>query len=481
LEIQINIERGKCSKKQFVFNKSFCIGRGSECSIKLDDGIVSRKHVEFYYDNDKWWVSDLTSSNGTYINGKKISTVPLENDTKIEMGKDGPVVNVILHSEKRTEHSNKMDGSSVNHYINHYFSENQNGHELGDHTRMIRQAFEVVQKKRSKKYKYVILIIAVLFLISGGYAVYQYHNNSKQRELAENIFYKMKSMELELSKLSKTVMTSGDKKAIEVINKIRKDHLEMGGKYDQFIDKLGIYDMDEKTKIIFRMARIFGECELNIPQEFIDEVKNFIGKWHTSNRLINAIKRAKVSGYNEIIVERMSKYHLPKQFFYLALQESDFKPKIVGPKTKYGYAKGIWQFISTTAIKYGLKVGPLLEEPLYDKRDERFDFVKATDAAAKYINDIYTYDAQASGLLVIASYNWGEHNVGGLVRQYISKMPENPRGRNFWQLLKKYRNNLPDETYNYVFYIFSAAVIGENPKLFGFNFDNPLMNRPSTN
>jgi len=33
---------------------------------------------------------------------------------------------------------------------------------------------------------------------------------------------------------------------------------------------------------------------------------------------------------------------------------------------------------------------------------------------------------------------------------------------------------VPDQTYNYVFYIVSAAVIGENPRLFGFQFDNPL-------
>ena len=51
-------------------------------------------------------------------------------------------------------------------------------------------------------------------------------------------------------------------------------------------------------------------------------------------------------------------------------------------------------------------------------------------------------------------------------------MPENPRQRNFWNLLA--RHTLPDETYNYVFYIVSAAVIGENPRLFGFDFDNPL-------
>jgi hypothetical protein len=73
-------------------------------------------------------------------------------------------------------------------------------------------------------------------------------------------------------------------------------------------------------------------------------------------------------------------------------------------------------------------------------------------------------------LLVIASYNWGEHNI----RDLILELPENPQERNFWNVLAKYRNRVPDETYDYVFYIFSAAVIGENPRLFGFDFDNPL-------
>ena len=72
--------------------------------------------------------------------------------------------------------------------------------------------------------------------------------------------------------------------------------------------------------------------------------------------------------------------------------------------------------------------------------------------------------------LVIASYNWGEDKVIRIVRS----MPANPKDRNFWRLLTDYRDKLPKETYDYVFYIFSAAVIGENPRLFGFQFDNPL-------
>ena len=42
-----------------------------------------------------------------------------------------------------------------------------------------------------------------------------------------------------------------------------------------------------------------------------------------------------------------------------------------------------------------------------DLLDERHDFRKSTAVAACYLSDIYTTDAQASGLSVMASYNWG--------------------------------------------------------------------------
>ena len=73
----------------------------------------------------------------------------------------------------------------------------------------------------------------------------------------------------------------------------------------------------------------------------------------------------------------------------------------------------------------------------------------------------------------MASYNWGESRV----IKIIEGMPENPKERNFWKLLAEHKAEIPKETYNYVFSIFAASVIGENPKLFGFDFDNPLAHR----
>jgi len=45
---------------------------------------------------------------------------------------------------------------------------------------------------------------------------------------------------------------------------------------------------------------------------------------------------------------------------------------------------------------------------------------------------------------------------------------------NFWRPLSEHRDKIPRETYDYVFYIVSAALIGENPRLFGFGLENPL-------
>ena len=141
-----------------------------------------------------------------------------------------------------------------------------------------------------------------------------------------------------------------------------------------------------------------------------------------------------------------------------------------GPPTRMGYAKGMWQFIPETGSRYGLAIGPLAAYPRPDPKDDRHKWDKATRAAAAYIKDIYATDAQASGLLVMASYNFGENRVINMVRS----MPANPRERNFWKMLERFRDRVPKQTYDYVLSIVSAAVIGENPRLFGFGFDNPL-------
>ncbi|MFH1197544.1 MAG: transglycosylase SLT domain-containing protein [bacterium] len=468
--LKVIIEKGTSPQKEYFFSNSFQIGRDETCEIQIKDGIVSRIHTKVSLEDGEWWITDELSSNGTFVNGEQIELIKLESDSSLQLGTDGPILHLSFEEATKSKLYAVAEDASVTKYIKHYFDKNAKS--SGEHTKMIRQAFEVVQKKQSSKYVKIIAAVVFVALVITGYAVYQHFKSIEQKQLAQDMFYEMKTMEIELSKLYTLVSQTADEKTMQTLNSLRARYESMNKKYDNYLNELDIYDMDEKTKLIYKIARMFGECELNMPEGFIDEVKSYIKKWQSTDRYYKAITKAKQNGYPEVVSQKMLAQHLPPQFFYLALQESNFNPTVVGPATRYGYAKGMWQFIPATAIRYGLSTGPLVELPQYDARDERYDFRKATSAAARYLGDIYNTEAQASGLLVMASYNWGEGNV----RKWILKLPGNPKERNFWKLLDRYRDKTPDETYKYVYYIFSAAVIGENPRLFGIDMDNPLKN-----
>ena len=48
------------------------IGRSPENDIQIRDNYVSRRHLELYKKGDKYFIKDLNSANGTFLNGKKI-------------------------------------------------------------------------------------------------------------------------------------------------------------------------------------------------------------------------------------------------------------------------------------------------------------------------------------------------------------------------------------------------------------------------
>ena len=99
----------------------------------------------------------------------------------------------------------------------------------------------------------------------------------------------------------------------------------------------------------------------------------------------------------------------------------------MGAPTRWGHAKGMWQFIADTGQTYGLRLGPNPKSRAFEPEDERFNWARSTVAAARYIRRIYSTDAQASGLLVMASYNWGERRV----IERLKKMPADPTRTQF--------------------------------------------------
>ena len=49
------------------------IGRRGECDVVLRDDAVSGRHARISWDTDSWQVEDLNSTNGTYVNGRRVT------------------------------------------------------------------------------------------------------------------------------------------------------------------------------------------------------------------------------------------------------------------------------------------------------------------------------------------------------------------------------------------------------------------------
>ena len=86
----IYIIKGSNSGSVYRIQKEPCIvGRSDKCSVKLDDDRVSGSHLRIYFDENssKYMAEDTKSTNGTWVNGRSLSSpVELKDSDKIELG-----------------------------------------------------------------------------------------------------------------------------------------------------------------------------------------------------------------------------------------------------------------------------------------------------------------------------------------------------------------------------------------------------------
>lgn len=66
----------------------FEVGRDASCEVSIQDDSISAKHARFSFHHEHWWLEDLKSTNGTFLNGEKITTaVVLSNGDNLRFGK----------------------------------------------------------------------------------------------------------------------------------------------------------------------------------------------------------------------------------------------------------------------------------------------------------------------------------------------------------------------------------------------------------
>ncbi|MCL9769435.1 LysM peptidoglycan-binding domain-containing protein [Flavobacterium sp. HXWNR69] len=172
-----------------------------------------------------------------------------------------------------------------------------------------------------------------------------------------------------------------------------------------------------------RLAKLDAKSPFNI--EYHPALENTI-KAFLKNRPKAFERLMAISEYYfPMFEEHLAKYNIPLELKYLAIVESALNPRA---KSRVG-ASGLWQFMYPTGKQYNLEVTSYV--------DERYDPLKATEAACQYLSSLYGIFGDWS--MVLAAYNCGPGNVSKAIRR-------SGGSQNYWNI----RKNLPQETANYV-------------------------------
>jgi membrane-bound lytic murein transglycosylase D len=154
------------------------------------------------------------------------------------------------------------------------------------------------------------------------------------------------------------------------------------------------------------------------------------------------------------IAGQIEQRKMPSELALLPVIESAFEP--------YAYSRaraaGLWQFISDTGHRFGLK-----QDYWYDGRR---DPIEATRAALDYLQELHD-EFNGDWLLAVAAYNCGELTV----ERAIERNQRAGKPTDFWHL------KLPTETRGYVPELLAMRRLVSNPERYGLEF-SPIANEP---
>ncbi len=85
-------------KNHPIVHSHTVIGRGSDADITVDDTGISRRHVEILWDGTRAQVNDLGSTNGSLLNGNRVSKAPLPPDSVIDIGRTRIIFRVLAQA-----------------------------------------------------------------------------------------------------------------------------------------------------------------------------------------------------------------------------------------------------------------------------------------------------------------------------------------------------------------------------------------------
>jgi membrane-bound lytic murein transglycosylase D len=185
-----------------------------------------------------------------------------------------------------------------------------------------------------------------------------------------------------------------------------------------------------------------------IPLHVNARVERWLNAFQTTRReeFEHLLERREL--FSQMIRDKLRERGMPEDLIYLAMIESGMSPFAVSRVS----AVGLWQFMSPTALQYGLRVDEYV--------DERRDPVRATDAALDYLQ--WLHGRFDSWYLAAAAFNAGP----GRVERILNRHADGRIGDEdiYWQVLEY----LPRETREYIPKLVAVTILAKDADALGF-------------
>ncbi len=447
------------------------VGRVPENDVVVDDSpTVSAHHLEVRKDGDTYRLADLNSTNGTFVNGERVTETALEASTSIQLGAGGPEFTFVLEAPSAVDFNqtvlalppltsnasgsaepaetpeapiSKEDEVLLSMAVARARMARRSG--AGDQTVVImREMLGSALHRTSRRFKIVIAVLSLALLAITSYGFWKIDSLKREKR---GIDGQIRDIEGRLEKLGEDSQETD-----QLIDRLEGYEDRARALQSTLLYRVGVREQEESIKREIRaLMAEFGAETYSIPPEFMEQVKRFIQRYQGSDRphMDHALGEAsKVMGTMRRIFEQQN---LPPDLAYMVLVES----ALDRDNTSAAGAVGLWQFTPATAKAYGLRVGRGV--------DERLDARKSTRAACKYIRElILDFGSGSSVMLALAAYNLGPARV----KQAVRKVRDPIKQRNFWYLYRV--RALPAETREYVPKVIAAMIIARHPEQFGF-------------
>ena len=480
------------------------VGRSASAELRFadaQDAIVSTHHAQIIFERGAYFLVDTGSTNGTLLNGRKITKHELKSGDRVCFGfpggpeadieidahgipsvSGGVVVNTAAGAPRGSQpaYDAQQDADRMAEALKIGVRDTSTlrvadeaarevaerrakvgGKSSGDTVIILAQAMnrvtEAVRSRTNSKWVKVVagvgggalLVIGLL----GGVVFYQQQQINRLVNAKTTIDGQIQSLQERMQSETDSASLVAMEDSLVALTGSAQTTLEQLQRRDEArAAQLSSAGSDELDREIRKILVKFNASTYAIPPIFRERLQHHIDELTSAGNL--KFMYGRKQRYWPAITKDFGALGLPEEMAYIAWVESGFDPNA---QSGAG-AVGLWQMTTTTAQSLGLTVNGTV--------DERLDPERQTKAAATYLANLMSEFGEDSFMLVLASYNRGENGVRRVLRQ-VARDPGGFRKdkRDFWHLYRL--KLLPEETREYVPRVLAAAIVSNNAQKYG--------------